>query len=537
MAGKYEKKAVARLKLQLETAFPGVQVYERTYPASLAAVFENASKSKTRNKGYPDLVARLGRSTLVVCECKWGAKKHMLRGDLPLNVENARDYACGGVVHYMSHAHAKSPLLNIIGIAYTLDEAGPGPGGGFLGGSSDDEYGGEYGSGEYGSGEYGSGEYSSDRDSDSDSDSDDGPPARRANPAEQVSIYSLHAGRRDPLRHHPKATRVADALRAAADLRDPKTLFWDPATAWAVLAKPPRSTFYTTNHQLLRVRFDEKRHFQRPIDSAHVDTLYASIKAEKDDVLTDTIYVAKYCNGYYLQGGQHRYRALERLSREGVTKYVHVQLTAYKSAEFVRVVADYERLNMAMVITKSDVEIFTAEKAHVVEKLKAIGRWWNGEVTLAEFLGTIKKVDAFLYGETARWRAERAPAIAAAFVARLRAAFAGAAALLYEPPGGLSAIVNRPRANAHELRGKIREYLGAQDSHYISLSDAAVLDELVTLAVRQNALYKRKSLARMKLLYKVTPLMHAKATTAGFLLTLNAKSGWVDELKPLAKKK
>ncbi len=89
--------------------------------ANYSYLFENASKNKKGNKGFPEFIVSFKRhpNFLIVVECKADINFHRT------NNNNQKDYAVDGVLHYMKHISLKNPKMDILGIAVSglnLDE-------------------------------------------------------------------------------------------------------------------------------------------------------------------------------------------------------------------------------------------------------------------------------------------------------------------------------------------------------------------------------------------------------------------------------
>ncbi|MHA1541057.1 MAG: N-6 DNA methylase [Alphaproteobacteria bacterium] len=90
--------------------------------ANYSYLFENASKNKKGNKGFPEFIISFKRhpNFLIVVECKADTKFHRTKEN-----NNQKDYAVDGVLHYMKHINLKNSKMDILGIAVSglnLDE-------------------------------------------------------------------------------------------------------------------------------------------------------------------------------------------------------------------------------------------------------------------------------------------------------------------------------------------------------------------------------------------------------------------------------
>ncbi len=96
--------------------------FETTVRKDIKLFLANASKSKTDNRGFPDLIVTYKKYSklIIVCECKKDIKDHFSDKDDSLNTSNPKKYASSGVIHYMNEIfHKSNNGLDIIGIAYS----------------------------------------------------------------------------------------------------------------------------------------------------------------------------------------------------------------------------------------------------------------------------------------------------------------------------------------------------------------------------------------------------------------------------------
>ena len=100
--------------------------FETTVRKDIKLLLANASKTKSDNRGFPDLIVTYKNynKLIIVCECKKDIKNHYSDKDDSLNTFNPKKYASSGVIHYMNEIFYKSKNgLDIIGIAYSgIDE-------------------------------------------------------------------------------------------------------------------------------------------------------------------------------------------------------------------------------------------------------------------------------------------------------------------------------------------------------------------------------------------------------------------------------
>ena len=105
------------------------EIYRQKAPDEFAYLFDNASKSLTNNKGYPDFFIKIADDILCVVECKANITDHKGK---QMNIDNIinngcknqiKKYASEGTIHYM-HKIMQNSLNNyhIIGIAFSGNE-------------------------------------------------------------------------------------------------------------------------------------------------------------------------------------------------------------------------------------------------------------------------------------------------------------------------------------------------------------------------------------------------------------------------------
>ena len=77
-------------------------------------LFQNASKNKKGNKGYPEFILSFKKypNFIIIVECKSDVSKHQSK-----NRDSPVDYAVDGILHYMNSAIKVNKNLDILGIA------------------------------------------------------------------------------------------------------------------------------------------------------------------------------------------------------------------------------------------------------------------------------------------------------------------------------------------------------------------------------------------------------------------------------------